>query len=70
MTSYEVCSMEFNDTSTQLSELLNCMSTAETDSRKDLATGLDAFFLIFAGALVLYVLSFVCLFYDDYYGNL
>ena len=54
-TSYEVCSMEFNDTSTQLSELLACMSTAETDNRKDLATGLDAFFLIYAGALVLYV---------------
>ncbi len=53
MSSYEVCSMEFNDTSTQLSELLVCMSTADADSRKELATGLDAFFLIFAGALVL-----------------
>lgn len=51
-TSYETCAMEFNDTDTQLSELLACMSTADTDSRKDLATGLDAFFLIYAGALV------------------
>lgn len=53
MSSYEVCSMEFNDTSTQLSELLACMSTTEADGRTNLATGLDAFFLIFAGALVL-----------------
>ena len=51
-TSYETCAMEFNDTDTQLSELLACMSTADTNSRKDLATGLDAFFLIYAGALV------------------
>ena len=57
-TSYEVCSMEFNDTATQLSELLDCMSTADADSRKDVATGLDAFFLIYAGALVLYVYIF------------
>jgi hypothetical protein len=48
--------MEFNDTSTQLSELLACMSTADSDSQKSLATGLDAFFLIYAGALVLYVI--------------
>lgn len=51
-TSYETCAMQFNDTETQLSELLACMSTTDSDSRKDLATGLDAFFLIYAGALV------------------
>jgi hypothetical protein len=54
-TSYETCSMEFSDTSTQLAELLACISTAEQASRVDIATGLDAFFLIYAGALVLYV---------------
>ena len=53
--------MEFNDTATQLSELLACMSTADTDRRTDLATGLDAFFLIFAGALVLYVGNYLSL---------
>jgi hypothetical protein len=53
MTSYETCSMEFNDTATQLPELLACISTEEADSHADLALGLDAFFLIYAGALVL-----------------
>jgi hypothetical protein len=52
MTSYETCAIEFNDTSTQLSELLACMSTTDADLRQDLATGVDAFFLIYAGALV------------------
>ena len=55
--------MEFNDTATQLSELLACMSTADTDRRTDLATGLDAFFLIFAGALVLYVGNYIYIIY-------
>ena len=55
--------MEFNDTATQLSELLACMSTADTDRRTDLATGLDAFFLIFAGALVLYVGNYIYIYY-------
>jgi hypothetical protein len=52
MTSYEACSM-FNDTETQLSELLACISTEEAATHSDLAAGLDAFFLIYAGALVL-----------------
>jgi hypothetical protein len=34
------------------SEFLACMSTTDAASRKDLATGVDAFFLIYAGALV------------------
>ena len=59
--------MEFNDTATQLSELLACMSTADTDSRTDLATGLDAFFLIFAGALVLYVGNYLYIYIYIYY---
>jgi hypothetical protein len=54
-TAYETCSLQFNDTATQLSELLACMSTSDQERRTDLATGVDAFFLIFAGALVLYV---------------
>jgi hypothetical protein len=47
MASFATCSAEFPDTATQLPEFLECLST-------ELSAGLDAFFLIFSGALVLY----------------
>jgi hypothetical protein len=37
------------------SATLECVSTSFTDTQEGLATGLNSFFLIFAGALVLYV---------------
>jgi hypothetical protein len=64
MTSYEECSAEFPDVSTQLPELLKCLSTAQDEARADLALGLDAFFLIYAGSLVLYVFRIALLFYS------
>jgi hypothetical protein len=49
---YATCSGAFPDPSTQLPQLLECISDADTAGRADLAAGLDSLFLIFAGALV------------------
>lgn len=60
MTTFEACSAEFPDSAAQLPELLNCLATAADEKAADLASGLNAFFLIYAGALVLYADSDVC----------
>ena len=52
-TNYHACKAEFPDSATQLDALLECISTAHSAESTDIATGLDAFFLISAGALVL-----------------
>eukprot|EP00934_Nitzschia_sp_Nitz4_P001687 Nitzschia sp. Nitz4//scaffold12_size214221//81935//83673//NITZ4_001497-RA/size214221-augustus-gene-0.7-mRNA-1//1//CDS//3329535011//1687//frame0 len=58
-TIYESCAALYPDSSTQLDELLKCISTEHSaalqEETTDLAGGIDAFYLIFAGALVYFM---------------
>jgi hypothetical protein len=55
-TAFQTCAAEY-DNATQLPELIQCVSDAAESAKQDVASGLDAFFLIYAGALVLYVVA-------------
>ena len=49
------CSAEFPDTATELGNLLECMSNAQSAATDSLGAGIDSFYLIFAGALVYFM---------------
>lgn len=56
-TFFETCAAEFGD---NVTALVGCVSDLHQEKDKSISGGLDAFFLIFAGAMVLYVSFYLC----------
>ena len=52
LTLFQTCEAQFPGSS-NISSLLECVTDAQVERSTSIAGGLDAFFLIFAGAMVL-----------------
>jgi Ammonium Transporter Family len=55
LTVFQSCTAQFPDTQANLTELLQCISDGHTTAETSLGTGVDTFYLIFAGALVYFM---------------